>query len=51
MTIEQMWDKLIELGVSEQCLRIVTSINGYNAQTMRDVLYAHIGYNDFDQVN
>jgi hypothetical protein len=35
---EEMWDALLELGVSEQTLQIVTSINGYTVQTMLDVL-------------
>lgn len=50
MTTEQMWDKLIELGVSEQSLQIVSAINGYNTQTMEDVLYAHTAYRNFDQL-
>jgi hypothetical protein len=50
MTIEQMWETLTQLGVSEQTLQIVTSINGYTEQTMRDVLYAHTGYRNFDQL-
>ena len=50
MTLDQQWDALIELGVSEQTLQIVTSINGYNANTMTDILYAHTGYRDFEQV-
>lgn len=45
-----MWDKLEELGVSEQTLQIVTSINGYNRETMDDVLYAHTGLRSFDQI-
>lgn len=51
MELNEMWDKLMELGVSEQTLSIITDINGYNAQTMRDVLYTHTGYNDFDQLD
>lgn len=51
MALNEMWDKLMELGVSEQTLSIITDINGYNEQTMRDVLYTHTGYNDFDQLD
>lgn len=50
MTISEMWDKLIELGVSEQTLQIVSDINGYNKETMCSVLYAFNGYRDFDQL-
>ena len=48
---EEMWDALLELGVSEQTLQIVTSINGYTVQTMLDVLYAHTGYRNFEQLD
>ena len=47
---EEMWDELLELGVSEQTLQIVTNINGYSAETLEDVLYAHTGYRSFDQL-
>ena len=50
MSTEQMWDALLELGVSEQTLQIVTSINGYSRDTLEDVLYAHTGYRNFDQL-
>jgi hypothetical protein len=50
MYLEMMWDELINQGVSEQTLQIVTSINGYSKQTMLDVLYAHTGLNSFDQI-
>jgi hypothetical protein len=48
--IAAMWDQLIELGVSKQTLQIVSNINGYNEQTMCDVLYAHTGYRSFEQL-
>lgn len=53
MTNEQlnrMWDRLIDLGVSKQALQIATSINGYNEQTLKDVLYVVTGYRSFDQL-
>ena len=50
MTPEEMWDCLVEtVGVSEETLQVVTRINGYSEETMRDVLYATTGYRDFDQ--
>ena len=48
-TNDEAWGALIDLGVSEQTLQIVTSINGYNSDTMTDVLYAHTGYRTFEQ--
>lgn len=50
MTKDEMWDALLEQGVSEQTLEIVTAINGYSEETMEDVLYAHTGYRGFDQL-
>lgn len=51
MTVQQMWERLEELGVSEQTLQIVTDINGYNEETMLDILYAHTGYRNFYQLD
>lgn len=48
---EKMWDCLYEVvGVSEETIRIVIDINGYNEDTLRDILYAKTGYRDFDQI-
>ena len=49
--LREMWDTLLELGVSEQSLKIVTDINGYDRDTMCDILYAFTGLNDFDQLD
>jgi hypothetical protein len=51
MTVAEMWDKLIEEGVSEQTLQVVTSINGYSTETLLDVLYAVTGYRNFEQLD
>lgn len=50
METDEMWNKLIEMGVSEEVLQVVTAINGYNEQSMLDILYAQYGYRDFDQL-
>ena len=51
MNVDDMWKVLEEdLGVSEQTLQIVTKINGYTRETLLDVLYAHTGYRNFDQL-
>jgi len=50
MSIEQMWDALLDMGVSEETLQVVTDINGYNEWTMYDILYAVFGYRDFGQL-
>jgi hypothetical protein len=48
--MDKAWDTLLNLGVSEQTLQIVTNINGYSMDTLNDVLYAHTGYRNFDQL-
>ena len=50
MDKNEMWGKLIELGVSEQTLQIVTDINGYSEETMLDILFAATGYRNFEQL-
>lgn len=37
------------VGVSEETLGVVTSINGYNENTLNDILYAVTGYRDLEQ--
>ena len=49
--LDNMWDVLKTLGVSIQTLTIVTNINGWNQQTMEDILYVHTGLRSFDQVD
>jgi hypothetical protein len=49
MDKNKAWDKLIEIGVSEDTLQVVTCINGWTTETMEKVLYAVTGYRDFDQ--
>lgn len=50
-TIAEIWDYLVENGiVSEETLRIITSINGYNITTLNDVLYTTTGYRDINQL-
>ena len=51
MTTEQIWDYLIETGTAtEQELTLVTSINGYNEDTLYDVLFVRTGYKSIDQL-
>lgn len=51
ITIEEMWDTLLNMGVSEETLQTVTDINGYNEKSMTDILYSRFGYNNFEQLN
>jgi hypothetical protein len=47
-TVEEAWDYLMEnVGVSEETLQVVTSINGYSLSVLEDVLYAVSGEREF----
>lgn len=50
LTINEMWDILLDIGVSEQTLQVVTDINSYNEQSMKDILYSVTGYRNFNQL-
>lgn len=50
MTLDEKWDMLREYGISEQTLKIVTSINGYTEETLKDVLYVATGYRNFEDL-
>lgn len=50
MSLEEYYDylSLYEL-VSIETLDIITSINGYNEDTLNDILYVVSGYHDIEQ--
>ena len=50
ITLEEKWDKLLEIGVEEQTLQVVTDINGFNHETLEDILYCITGYRDFNEL-
>ena len=50
-TVGEVWDRLLDLGVCEQALQLITDINGYSVDTLYDVLYSHTGYRNFSQMN
>ena len=48
--LEEKWNILLELGVRQQTIEIVTCINGYNHMVLDDMLYVHTGYRNFEQL-
>ena len=49
--VDEVWDLLIEYGVATQEeLELVTYINGYNIDTLNDVIYARTGYQNIEQI-
>lgn len=50
MNLEEYYNYLIDYElVSEETLDIITSINGYNEETLDDVLYCVSEYRDIEQ--
>lgn len=48
--INKIWDYIIENGIAEQKeLELVTCINGYNEETLNDVIYARTAYHSMEQ--
>ena len=50
MSLENYYDYLINnVGVNEEVINCITSINGYNEETLDNVLYYYTGYRDIEQ--
>lgn len=50
LKVSEYYDFLIDEGIAtDEELRLVTSINGYNIETLNDILYVRTGYRDYDQ--
>lgn len=49
--LEKMHDYLLDMNIAtEEEINLVIDINGYSEETFKDILYARIGYRDFDQL-
>ena len=50
MNTSTIWDAIIEHGIAtEEELKLVTAINGYNSDTLNDVIYVRTGYRNIEQ--
>lgn len=50
MNLDKIYNYMIDYElVSEETLDIITSINGYDEETLNDVLYCVSGYHDIEQ--
>lgn len=48
--LNKVWDYIIENHIAtEEELQLVTSINGYNAESLNSVIYARTGYRSAEQ--
>ena len=51
MSLAKIWDYIINRGIAtEEELQLVTSINGYNEESLNDVIYARTGYRNVEQL-
>ena len=50
-TVKSIWDAICEYGIAtKKELELVTAINGYNEDTLNDVVYVRTGYRDIYQL-
>ena len=50
-SIEYIVEQLEEIGiVTINEVNLVTAINGYNMDTINDIIYVRTGYRDFDDL-
>lgn len=50
MELNEQFNYLIENGIcTEDEMKLVTSINGYNEESVNDILYVRTGYRDIEQ--
>lgn len=48
-SITDIWDYLVNNGTAtDDELQLITSINGYNIDTLNDVIYVRTGYRDIE---
>jgi hypothetical protein len=48
---EKIWDFIIERGIAtDEELRLVTCINGYNEESLNAVISARTAYHDMEQI-
>lgn len=46
-----IWDYLIDYGIAtENEVRLVTCINGFNEESLNDIIYARTGYRSIEQL-
>ena len=49
--VEKTWDLMVEYNIAtDDEINLVTSINGYNMETLNDIIYARTGFRSIDQL-
>lgn len=50
-TKEKIWDYIIEKEIAtDEELKLVTCINGYNEDSLNAIIYARTGYHSIEQI-
>ena len=50
MNLNELWNEIINDEIAtEDELRLITDINGYNEEILNDVIYARTGCRDIEQ--
>ena len=50
-TLDDIWDYLVDYEIAtEEELKLITCINGYNEESLNAVLYARTGYRSIEQI-
>lgn len=50
MDLNELWNTIVGYEIAnDDELRLVTDINGYNEETLNDVIYARTGCRDIEQ--
>ena len=48
--LDKIWDYIVENGIAtDEELKLVTCINGYNAEALNSVIYARTTYHSMEQ--
>lgn len=51
LTTRELWDCLVNSGMfTNEELRLLTNINGYNMDTLNDAIYSRYGFRDYEQM-
>lgn len=49
--VNELWDYLVDYMIAtDDEIKLVCDINGYNLETLEDVLYSRTGYRTLEQV-
>lgn len=49
--LEELWDLIIEYNIAtDDEIRLVTSSNGYNMESLNDIIYVRTGYRNIEQL-